>query len=56
MPRWLVALILVVFGIVGVYRGVTDPCIHDRLLDKSYHGAHNRFHGKQSSPFLWFSG
>lgn len=30
MPRWLGALILIVFGIVGVYQGVTDPCIQLR--------------------------
>jgi len=30
MPRWLVALILFVFGIVGVYRGVTDLCVQLR--------------------------
>jgi len=30
MPRWLGALILIVFCIVGVYQGVTDPCIQLR--------------------------
>lgn len=30
MLRWLGALILVVFGIVGVYQGVTNPCVQLR--------------------------
>jgi len=30
MPRWLGALILIILGIVGVYQGVTDPCVQLR--------------------------
>ena len=30
MPRWLLALILIVLGIMGVYQGVKHPCIQLR--------------------------
>lgn len=30
MPRWLGALLLIIFGIVGAYQWVTDPCVQLR--------------------------
>ena len=27
MPRWLGASILIVLGIMGVYKGITAPCV-----------------------------
>jgi hypothetical protein len=42
MPRWSAALVLIVFGIVGVYQGVTDPCIQFNYEDQNAHSINGR--------------
>jgi putative Mn2+ efflux pump MntP len=46
MPHWLGSLILIILGLIGVYEGITNPCVTLRGMKRPL----NKWQGR-----LWYA-